>query len=125
MNKVFLIGRLTKDPDLRYTTSGTPVCQINLAINKQKQEADFINVIVWDKLGENVSKYLTKGSQVAIEGRLQTSKYQDKDDKTVYKLEVIATGVHFLDSAKKENKDEVSTIQNITTDELDDLPLPF
>ena len=107
MNKVFLIGRITQDPDLRHTANGTPVCQISVAVNRPKikdkeQETDFINVIIWDKQGENVAKYQNKGNQIAIEGRLQTSKYKDKDDKTIYKTEVIATAVQFLDNAKKE-----------------------
>ena len=111
MNKVFLIGRITQDPDLKHTTNGTPVCQINVAVNRPRQkdkeaEADFINVIIWDKQGENVAKYQTKGSQIAIEGRLQTGKYQDKDGNTRYKTEIIATSVQFLDSAKKDAKKE-------------------
>lgn len=111
MNKVFLIGRITQNPELRHTANGTPVCQINVAVNRPKvkdkeQEADFINVIIWDKQGENVAKYQGKGNQIAIEGRLQTSKYKDKDDKTIYKTEVIATAVQFLDNVKKDKKEE-------------------
>lgn len=111
INKVFLIGRITQEPELRHTTNGTPVCQINVAVNRprqkdKEQEADFINVIIWDKQGENIAKYQSKGNQIAIEGKLQTGKYKDKDGKTIYKTEIIATSVQFIDNAKKDAKPE-------------------
>ena len=77
MNKVILIGRLTKDPELRYTSSNRPVTQITVAVNRTftnqngEREADFINVVIWDKQAENVAKYLTKGRLVAVEGRIR------------------------------------------------------
>lgn len=124
MNKVFLIGRLTKDPELRHTTSGTPVCQINIAVDRprqkdKEQEADFINVLIWDKQAENVAKYQAKGNKIAIEGKIQTSRYKDKDDKTVFKTEIVATGIQYLDSIKKE---EASVIESKSAEEYD---LPF
>lgn len=129
MNKIFLIGRLTADPELRHTTAGTPVCQINLAVDRIKQkdkeqETDFINVIIWNKQAENVAKYQTKGNQIAIEGKLQVSRYKDKTDKVVYKTEVIATEVQFIGNNKKEAKEEVNVIESIPAEDLD-LPLPF
>jgi len=102
MNRVDLVGRLTRDPELRHTTSGRAVCQLNLAINRTftnqngEREADFINVVVWDKQAENVSKYVTKGRLVSVEGRLQSRSYDDKDGKRVYVTEVIANSVQFL-----------------------------
>lgn len=102
MNRVDLVGRLTRDPELRHTTSGRAVCQINLAINRTftnqngEREADFINVVVWDKQAENVSKYVTKGRLVSVEGRLQSRSYDDKDGKKVYVTEVVANSVQFL-----------------------------
>ena len=77
MNKVFLIGRLSRDPELRHTTSGMPVCQINVAISRpvsqgSEPQTDFINVVVWNRQAENVARYLSKGRQIAIEGRIQT-----------------------------------------------------
>ena len=102
MNRVDLVGRLTRDPELRHTTSGRAVCQINLAINRTftnqngEREADFINVVVWDKQAENVSKYVTKGRLVSVEGRLQSRSYDDKDGKKVYVTEVVASNVQFL-----------------------------
>ena len=105
MNRVDLVGRLTRDPELRHTTSGRAVCQINLAINRTftnqsgEREADFINVVVWDKQAENVSKYVTKGRLVSVEGRLQSRSYDDKDGKRVYVTEVVANSVQFLSAS--------------------------
>ena len=102
MNRVDLVGRLTRDPELRHTSSGRAVCQLNLAINRTftnqngEREADFINVVVWDKQAENVSKYVTKGRLVSVEGRLQSRSYDDKDGKKVYVTEVVANSVQFL-----------------------------
>jgi single-strand DNA-binding protein len=104
MNKVFLIGRLSRDPELRHTNSGTAVCQINVAVGRRvapgkEAETDFINVVVWDKQAENVSKYLAKGRQVAVEGRIQTRSYDNNEGKKTYVTEVVATNVEFLGSA--------------------------
>lgn len=111
MNKVFLIGRLTKDPDLRYTQSGQAVVSFALAVDrglsKQKRQemesqnrptADFPRITIWGVQAENVSRYLNKGSQCAIDGRIQTGSYQDKDGKTVYTTDVVADRVEFLDT---------------------------
>lgn len=109
MNRVDLVGRLTRDPELRHTSSGRGVCQINLAINRSftnqngEREADFINVVVWDKQAENVSKYLTKGRLVSVEGRIQTRSYDDKDGKKVYVTEVVASNVQFLSTGNSGN----------------------
>ena len=104
MNRVFLIGRLSRDPELRHTTSGMAVCQINVAVGRRtgagrEPETDFINVVVWDKQAENVSRYLAKGRQVAVEGRIQTRSYDNNEGKKTYVTEVIATNVEFLGSA--------------------------
>ena len=104
MNKVILIGRLTKDPELRYTGSNRAVTQITVAVNRTftnqngEREADFINVVIWDKQAENVAKYLTKGRLVAVEGRIQTRNYDNNEGKKVYVTEVVALSVQFLDS---------------------------
>lgn len=104
MNKVILIGRLTKDPELRYTGSNRPVTQITVAVNRTftnqngEREADFINVVIWDKQAENVAKYLTKGRLVAVEGRIQTRNYDNNEGKKVYVTEVVALSVQFLES---------------------------
>lgn len=104
MNKVFLIGRLTRDPELRYTGSNRAVTQITIAVNRNftnqngEREADFINVVVWDKAAENLKKYVGKGRMVAVEGRIQTRNYDNNEGKKVYVTEVVAQNVQFLDS---------------------------
>ena len=120
MNKVFLIGRLTKDPELRYSSNNVAVCNITVAVNRPfenqngQREADFINVSVWRKQAENVKNYLTKGSQVAVDGRIQTRNYDDKDGKKIYVTEVIADNIQFLDS--KRNNDNQNTSQTTPYD---------
>ncbi len=116
MNKVILIGRLTRDPELRHTPQGTAVCQITVAVNRRgaqpgQQDADFINVSVWGVQAENVARYMAKGRQVAVEGRIQTRNYDDKDGKKVYVTEVIATNVQFLDSKGSGSDSSVSNTQ--------------
>ena len=102
MNKVILIGRLTRDPELRYTSSNVATCSFSVAVDRPfanqngEREADFINIVVWRKQAENCKNYLTKGSQVAIDGRIQTRNYDDKDGKKVYVTEVVADNVQFL-----------------------------
>ena len=109
MNKVFLIGRLTRDPELRYTSSNLPVATFTVAVNRNfanqagEREADFINIVVWRKQAENVKNYLNQGSQVAIDGRLQTRSYDGEDGKKRYVTEVIADNVEFLGSRNSSN----------------------
>ena len=109
MNKVFLIGRLTRDPELRYTGSNLPVATFSLAVNRNyttqsgEREADFINIVVWRKQAENVKKYLSQGSQVAIEGRIQTRSYDDNNGQKRYVTEVIADNVEFIGSRSSSN----------------------
>ena len=108
MNKVFLIGRLSRDPELRHTTSGTAVCQINVAISRpvasgSEPQTDFINVVVWNKQAENVAKYLAKGRQIAVEGRIQTRTYDDPNGQKRYITEVVADNVEFLGSKNSSN----------------------
>ncbi|MDO5027592.1 MAG: single-stranded DNA-binding protein, partial [Tissierellia bacterium] len=117
MNRVVLIGRLTRDPELRYTQSRMAVCTFSLAVDrglsKQKrqeaeannrQTADFIRITVWGVQGENASRYLHKGSQCAVEGRIQTGYYQDtQTGKMVYTTDVVADRVEFLDSRSDNN----------------------
>ena len=105
MNKAILIGRLTRDPELRYTSSNRAVCQFTIAIDRPftnqstgQREADFINVVAWDKTGENVGKYMTKGRLIAVEGRIQTRNYENNEGRRVYVTEVIANNVQFLES---------------------------
>ena len=107
MNKSFLIGRLTKKPEIRYTETNNAICSFSIAIDRSytnkegKKETDFINIKVFGKQAENVSKYCDKGSLVAIDGRIQTGSYE-KEGKKVYIFEVVADRVQFLDSKPKE-----------------------
>ena len=117
MNRVFLIGRLSRDPELRHTTSGMAVCQINVAVSRRTgagrdPETDFINVVVWDKQAENVSRYLAKGRQVAVEGRIQTRSYDNAEGKKTYVTEVVANNVEFLGSASDNNQKNTSSNEN-------------
>ena len=107
MNKVILMGRLTRDPEVRYTTNTNAlVCSFSLAVNRRfksegQPDADFINVVVWGKTAEFCSKYFTKGQQVGVIGRLQTRSYDDKDGKKVYVTEVVAEEAYFADSKRE------------------------
>ena len=127
MNKVFLIGRLTRDPELRYTGSNVPVASFSLAVNRNftnqsgEREADFINIVVWRKQAENVKNYLSQGSQVEIDGRIQTRSYDDKDGNKRYVTEVIADNVEFLGS-KASNNNSSSDNQGPTPYDFDKAP---
>lgn len=111
MNKVNLIGRLTHDPELRQTQSGTSVCSFGLAVNRNytnaqgERETDFINITVWRNTAENCVRYLTKGSKVAVCGSLQSRNYEDKEGKKRTVLEVVGDEVEFL-SDKSEKQGE-------------------
>ena len=109
MNKVILLGRLTKDPELRYTTTNnTAVCTFTLAVNRrfvragEERQADFIPIVVWDKLAEFCGKYFLKGRQVAIVGRIQTRTWDDNEGKRHYVTEVVAEEAYFADSKPEE-----------------------
>ncbi len=114
MNKVFLVGRLTKDPDLKYLSNNTPVANFSIAINRPfesqggERGADFINIVVWRKQAENVKKYVGKGSLVGIDGRIQTRNYDGQDGKKVYVTEVVADNVQFLESKGQRSENGVS-----------------
>ncbi len=134
MNKAILVGRLTKDPELKMTeNTKREVCQFTIAVNRPytnddgERKADFINCVVWDKLAENLSKYQKKGNQVAVEGRIQTRNYDDKDGKKIYVTEIFVSNVTFLDS--KGSNDSVNNLEeppvksgSITTEQIDSMP---
>lgn len=116
MNRVVLVGRLTKDPDLRYTPAGAAVATFTLAVNRPfkngqgEQEADFIQCVVWRKPAENVANFLKKGSLTGVDGRVQTRNYEGNDGKRVYVTEIVAESVQFLEP--KQNDVEGSTPNN-------------
>jgi single-strand DNA-binding protein len=114
MNKVILVGRLTKDPELKFLPgTGTGVCNFSLAVDrpgKDKKEADFIPVVCWNKLAELVANNLSKGRLVAISGSIRTSNYQAQDGTKRYKTEVYADEVKFLDWPK--DKEEFQQVDD-------------
>jgi single-strand DNA-binding protein len=108
MNKVILMGRLTRDPEVRYTqTNNTLVASFSLAVNRrfvrpgEERQADFINIVAWSKLGEFCSKYFKKGQQVGIIGRIQTRTWDDEQGQKHYVTEVVAEEAYFADSKRE------------------------
>ncbi len=103
MNRVVLVGRLTRDPELKYTPSGVAVATFTLAVNRTftnaqgEREADFINCVVWRKPAENVANFLKKGSLAGVDGRVQSRSYEGQDGKRVYVTEIVAESVQFLE----------------------------
>lgn len=131
LNRVILIGNLAQDPELRYTPDGTPVANFTIAVNRSytnqngEREADFIPVVVWRKQAERCSEYLSKGSQVAVDGRLQVRSYEDRDGIRRKASEVVAWRVEFLQRLRKLAGESEEKIENeighipISEDEID------
>lgn len=109
MNRVELIGRLTKDPELKYTQGGIPMSRFTLAVNKRKQQnqqeqqANFINCIAWRKQAESLVNFQRKGALIAVEGHIETGSYDGQDGKRVYTTDVIADNITFLESRKPQD----------------------
>ena len=125
LNKVTLIGRITRDLELRHTQSGIANVSFSLAVDKglsrQKREefeaqgrptADFPRVVVWGQMAENLARYCGKGSQIAVVGRIETGSYEDKDGKTVYTTDIVAENVEFL---SKSTQDESKSSSGVNT----------
>ncbi|HDA1974305.1 single-stranded DNA-binding protein [Staphylococcus aureus] len=116
LNRTVLVGRLTKDPELRSTPNGVNVGTFTLAVNRTftnaqgEREADFINVVVFKKQAENVKNYLSKGSLAGVDGRLQTRNYENKDGQRVFVTEVVADSVQFLEP-KNNNQQQNNNYQ--------------
>jgi len=141
MNKTTLIGRLTKDPDLKFTQgTGTAVATCTLAVDRRmpgkdgQREADFIPIVAWGKVGENLANYMTKGKMIAVSGRIQTRNYDAKDGHKVYITEVIAEEIQFLDKGNgagtnQTNNEEYKPSNNSNFGEdmtpVDDGDIPF
>ena len=147
MNKVILVGRLTKDPELRATTSGIPVCSFTVACDRrfvkqgEERKADFINCIAWRQAGESISKYFAKGHRIALEGSIQTRSWTDNEGKTRYATEVVVEQWEFAQSksesgtnppgaTKFENSESAMDKENLGVDldefiPIDNLDLPF
>ena len=130
MNKVVLMGRLTKDPDIKCTQNNTQVASFSLAVNRrfvkqgEERQADFINIVAWSKTAEFVSKYFKKGQQVGVIGRIQTRNYEDDKEVKHYITEVIAEEVYFADT-KKDNTENENPQQDDLAPIQDDDELPF
>lgn len=129
MNKAILMGRLTKDPETRYTqTNNIQVTSFTLAVNRRftkdgEQQADFINIVSWNKTAEFVSKYFKKGQQVGVIGRIQTRTWDDDQGQKHYITEVIAEEVYFADSKKEGQADTIlDTTNDFEISSSDDLP---
>lgn len=109
LNRVVIVGRLTRDPDLRYTPSGLAVANFTVAANRPfknqdgEQEADFINCVAWRKQAENLANYMKKGQMIGVDGRIQTRSYEGNDGKMVYVTEVLAENIQFLEPKRSEN----------------------
>ena len=130
MNKVFLVGRLTRDPDLRYGSSNNAVMRTSIAVDRQftnqsgERETDFINIVAFGNRAEVMKKYLTKGSQIAVSGRIQTGSYDGQDGKRVYTTDVIIDEFQFLDSKGSRNNETV-TQANPESSQPDVTPYDF
>lgn len=129
MNHIVIIGRLTKDPELRYTPNGVAVGNFVIAVDRQfsrdgNKETDFIPVVVWQKLAENCANHLKKGRLVAVEGRLQIRSYDTQDGQKRRVAEIVASNVQFLDRGKDEGQAPQAQPQNDDFGEinLDDIP---
>lgn len=128
LNRIILIGRLTKDPELRYTPNGVAVASFTLAVNRSRpnqqgeREADFIPVVVWQKQAENCANYIGKGSLVAVEGRLQVRTYDTKEGQRRWVTEVIAENVRFLEKREGGSAAGSSSIGNEVDFTDDDIP---
>ena len=123
MNKVILIGRLTRDPELRHTPNGAATCTITVAVDRVPDQngqrtADFISVVTWNRQAENIAKYLTKGRLVAVDGRIQTRNYENKEGNRVYVTEVLANSVQFLES-KNSIANQNSNYQPVSNEVVD------
>lgn len=117
INRVVLIGRLTRDPELRKTQNGTSVCSFTLAVNRRQnqdgtQDADFINCVAWNKLADNIQLYQKKGNQLGIEGRINTRLYDNQQGQKVYVTEVVAENVQFLTPRNDSNGQNVQGVTN-------------
>ena len=139
MNKVILVGRLTRDPDLRSTASGVSVCSFTVVCDRryvkqgEERQADFINCVAWRQTGEGIARYFKKGHRIALEGSIQTRSWVDRDGNTRYATEVIVEQWEFAQSKNERAIDngQLTTENDSAADDLDgflpvdDLDLPF
>lgn len=129
INNVVLVGRLTKDPDLRYTASGTGVATFTLAVNRNfnnqdgNREADFINCVIWRKSAETLANYARKGTLIGVTGRIQTRNYENQQGQRVYVTEVVADNFQLLESrSNNEKRQDDKSQQNTNTNNVESDP---
>ena len=125
MNNVTLMGRLTRDPELKYSQSGKAYCRFTVAINREfnKEEADFINCLAFGKTAETIAEWLGKGRRIALQGRIQTGNYENKNGDKVNTFEVVADRFEFVDSARSEtSKNQSYSNNDDVLDDNDDFP---
>ncbi len=127
INKAILMGRLTRDPELRHTGSGTAVCSFSIAINNgsgENQTTDFVNCVAWNKTAEFVEKYFTKGRMIVVVGRISTRSWEGQDGKKNYATEVVASEVSFGESKRSADASEDITADDdfVTLDTPGDMP---
>lgn len=132
LNKIIIMGRLTRDPELRRTQGGTAVTSFTMAVDRDfksqsgEKETDFIDVVAWRNTGEFAAKYLAKGRMAAVEGRIQVRDWQDKDGNRRKSVEVVADNVYFADSKRDSKPQESRTVDDQESDEIEDGgDLPF
>lgn len=128
LNRSILIGRLTKQPELRYTPSGVATCTFTLAAERPfktngKKEADFIPIVTWKQLAEACANYLDKGRLCAVEGRIQTRNYENNEGRKVYITEIVADNVRFLESKNQSEAEETGAKQQQKDPFPDDSPI--
>ena len=131
MNKIFLIGNLTRDPELNVVSTGVSVCRFSIAVSRKyansegNRETDFISIVTWRGLADNCAKYLKKGNKVAVSGSLQTRSYENKEGVKVNVFEVVAEDVEFLTSKAQAESETVKDDQVAELQPVEDDDLPF
>ena len=129
LNKVFLLGNLTRDPELKHIGTGAAVCKFSIAVNRSfkqgdewKKEAQFFNIVAWSKLGENCNKFLAKGKAVLVEGRLVVRNYEAEDGSKKYVTEIVAEDVQFLYSGGGTGENKGSSYSGAARDDYESVP---
>ena len=125
MNNVILMGRLTRDPELKYSQAGKAYCRFSLAVQREfnREEVDFINCLAFGKTAETIAEWLGKGRRIALQGRIQTGNYENKNGDKVSTFEVVADRFEFVDSARSEtSKNQTYSNNDDVLDDNDDFP---
>ena len=126
MNRVCLVGRLTKKPELRESESGTKQTTFTLAVNRIKEGADFISCVAWNKTAELIEKYIDKGRELGVEGRIQTNSYEDKEGNRKYVTNVAVDNITFIGSRSDDKETKKEEVEDFNDElELTDDDLPF